>query len=271
MIRSTSTLRMISVNWSTEGLRPIKLEVFFVVFLMIRTNSAEKSSLNIANPIREEAKKHRTPLFSLSLMGPREGAPRMLITPPTIHQYSRFIFLWRSIDFLLFSLPLIPGSVSSVAFYRGAIIRGLITTPLAAYLLPGDSLFKPLPNDLGKLTCSTSQGCGASLMSEGVAPMQGLLVLLKKKREREREKERQETVLPKPPSHIFAPTLYLMSRHAGGQGKPYVQEDSLKWPSASQSWCQSPFRLWRCGICVYDPYLQCQNRFIMIWEKVLWG
>lgn len=154
---------------------------------MIRTNSAEKSSLNIANPIREEAKKHRTPLFSLSLMGPREGAPRMLITPPTIHQYSRFIFLWRSIDFLLFSLPLIPGSVSSVAFYRGAIIRGLITTPLAAYLLPGDSLFKPLPNDLGKLTCSTSQGCGASLMSEGVAPMQGLLVLLKKKRERERE------------------------------------------------------------------------------------
>lgn len=160
---------------------------------MIRTNSAEKSSLNIANPIREEAKKHRTPLFSLSLMGPREGAPRMLITPPTIHQYSRFIFLWRSIDFLLFSLPLIPGSVSSVAFYRGAIIRGLITTPLAAYLLPGDSLFKPLPNDLGKLTCSTSQGCGASLMSEGVAPMQGLLVLLKKKRERERKRGRKQS------------------------------------------------------------------------------
>lgn len=47
-------------------------------------------------------------------------------------------------------------------------------------------------------------------------------------KEEKREKERQETVLSKPPSHIFAPTLYLMSRHAGGQGKPYVQEDSLK-------------------------------------------
>ncbi len=65
-----------------------------------------------------------------------------------------------------------------MALYRGAIIQGLITAPLAAYLLPGDSLFKPLPNDLGKLTCSTSQGCGAPLMSEGVAPMQGLLFLL---------------------------------------------------------------------------------------------
>lgn len=40
-----------------------------------------------------------------------------------------FIFLWRSIDFLLFSLPLIPGSVSSVALYRRAIIQGLITRP----------------------------------------------------------------------------------------------------------------------------------------------
>ena len=70
-----------------------------------------------------------------------------------------------------------------MALYRGAIIQSLITAPLAAYLLPGDSLFKPLPNDLGKLTCSTSQGCGAPLMSEGVAPMQGLLVLPKKKRE----------------------------------------------------------------------------------------
>lgn len=115
-------------------------------------------------------------------MGPREGAPRMLITTPTIHQHW-FIFLWRSIDFLLFSLPLIPGSVSSVALYRRAIIQGLITAPLTAYLLPGDSLFKPLPNDLGKLTCSTSQGCEAPLMSEGVAPTQGLLVLPKKKRE----------------------------------------------------------------------------------------
>lgn len=120
-------------------------------------------------------------------MGPREGAPRMLITPPLLpmdHSPTLwFIFLWRSIDFLLFSLPLIPGSVSSVALYRGSIIQSLITAPLAAYLLPGDSLFKPLPNDLGKLTCSTSQGCGPPLMSEGVAPTQGLLVLPKKKRE----------------------------------------------------------------------------------------
>lgn len=91
-----------------------------------------------------------------------------------------FIFLWRSIDFLLFSLPLIPGSVSSVALHRRAIIQGLITAPLAAYLLPGDSLFKPLPNDLGKLTCSTSQDCEALLMSEGVAPMQELRALPKK-------------------------------------------------------------------------------------------
>lgn len=91
-----------------------------------------------------------------------------------------FIFLWRSIDFLLFSLPLIPGSVSSAALHRRAIIQGLITAPLAAYLLPGDSLFKPLPNDLGKLTCSTSQDCEALLMSEGVAPMQELWALPKK-------------------------------------------------------------------------------------------
>ncbi|MEQ2295659.1 hypothetical protein AMECASPLE_016761 [Ameca splendens] len=103
-------------------------------------------------------------------MGPREGAPRMLITPPGIHQALWFIFFWRSIDFLLFSLALIPGSVSSVVLYRGAIIRSLITAPLAAYLLPGDSLFKPPPNDLGKLSCSTSQGCRVSLMSEGAAP-----------------------------------------------------------------------------------------------------
>lgn len=94
-----------------------------------------------------------------------------------------FIFLRRSIDFLLFSLPLIPGSVSSVALYRRAIIRGLITAPLAAYLLPGDSLFKPLPNDLGKLTCSTSQDCEALLMSEGVAPTQELWSLPKKEGE----------------------------------------------------------------------------------------
>lgn len=94
-----------------------------------------------------------------------------------------FIFLWRSIDFLLFSLPLIPGSVSSVALYRRAIIQGLITAPLAAYLLPGDSLFKPLPNDLGKLTCSTSQDCEALLMSEGVAPTQELWSLPKKEGE----------------------------------------------------------------------------------------
>ncbi|KAM7396991.1 hypothetical protein PAMP_019990 [Pampus punctatissimus] len=87
------------------------------------------------------------------------------------------------------------GSVSSVALYRGAIIQGLITAPLAAYLLPGDSLFKPLPNDLGKFTCSTSQGCGAQLMSEGVAPMQGLLVLPNKKR------AMHEKVLPQAPTH----------------------------------------------------------------------
>lgn len=105
----------------------------------------------------------------------------MLITPPCHSRALWFIFLWRSIDFLLFSLPLIPRSVSSVALYRGAIIQGLITAPLAAYLLPGDSLFKPLPNDLGKLTCSTSQGCGAPLMSEGVAPTQGLLGPAKEK------------------------------------------------------------------------------------------
>lgn len=70
-----------------------------------------------------------------------------------------------------------------MALYRRAIIQGLITAPLTAYLLPGDSLFKPLPNDLGKLTCSTSQGCEAPLMSEGVAPTQGLLVLQKKEQE----------------------------------------------------------------------------------------
>ena len=116
-------------------------------------------------------------------MGPREGAPQNADNSPHHSPALWFIFLWRSIDFLLFSLPLIPGSVSSVALYREAIIQSLITAPLAAYLLPGDSLFKPLPNDLGKLTCSTSQGCGAPLMSEGVAPTQGLLVKPKKKTE----------------------------------------------------------------------------------------
>lgn len=105
----------------------------------------------------------------------------MPITTPIYSLTHWFIFLWRSIDFLLFSLALIPGSVSLVALYRRAIIQGLITAPLTAYLLPGDSLFKPLPNDLGKLTCSTSQGCEALLMSEGVAPTQGLLVLPKGK------------------------------------------------------------------------------------------
>lgn len=73
--------------------------------------------------------------------------------------------------------------MSSVALYRRAIIQGLITAPLAAYLLPGDSLFKPLPNDLGKLTCSTSQDCEALLMSEGVAPTQELWALPKKQGE----------------------------------------------------------------------------------------
>lgn len=147
----------------------------------------KKPPLKIASLIQEETPNTEHLPSSLRLMGPREGAPRMLITRPHHHRHHSpalwFIFLWRSIDFLLFSLPLIPGSVSSVALYRGAIIQGLITAPLAAYLLPGDSLFKPLPNDLGKLTCSTSQGCGAPLMSEGVAPTQGLLVLPKNKRE----------------------------------------------------------------------------------------
>lgn len=133
----------------------------------------------------------------------------MPITTPTHSPTHWFIFLWRSIDFLLFSLPLIPGSVSSVALYRRAIIQGLITAPLTAYLLPGDSLFKPLPNDLGKLTCSTSQGCEAPLMSEGVAPTQGLLVLQKKEQER-RHGEAAEP--PTPPAnsrftHICCPRL----------------------------------------------------------------
>lgn len=115
-------------------------------------------------------------------MGPSEGTPQNADNSPHYSALLWFIFLWRSIDFLLFSLPLIPGSVSSVVLHRGAIIQSLITAPLAAYLFPGDSLFKPLPNDLGKLTCSTSQGCGASLMSQGWPPMQGLLVRSKKVR-----------------------------------------------------------------------------------------
>lgn len=149
----------------------------------------------------------------------------MLITPPHHSLALWFIFLWRSIDFLLFSLLLIPGSVSSVALYRGAIIQGLITAPLAAYLLPGDSLFKPLPNDLGKLTCSTSQGCRAPLMSEGVAPTQRLLVLPKKKREAWKGLAKNTNA-----SHIHISTHLLPSSspHAGDKVKPSVQEDSSK-------------------------------------------
>lgn len=60
-----------------------------------------------------------------------------------------------------------------MALYRRAIIQGLITAPLAAYLLPGDSLFKPLPNDLGNFTCSTSQGCEAPADVRGVGPHAG--------------------------------------------------------------------------------------------------
>lgn len=114
----------------------------------------------------------------LELDGAQGRSPQNADNSP--HQHNLFtkalwfIFLWRSIDFLLFSFALIPGSVSSAVLYRGAIIRSLITAPLAAYLFPGDSLFKPPPNDLGKLTCSTSQDCRAWLMSEGVAPARGV-------------------------------------------------------------------------------------------------
>lgn len=138
--------------------------------------------LNLTGSSQKRLPTQNTSLL-LELDEAQRRSPQNADNSPHYSPALRFIFLWRSIDFLLFSLPLIPGSVSSVALYRGAIIQGLITAPLAAYLLPGDSLFKPLPNDLGKLTCSTSQGCGASLMSEGVAPTQGLLVLPKKKRE----------------------------------------------------------------------------------------
>lgn len=150
---------------------------FILEFVMLNATTAEIHCFQILC----QTPTNWRPPFSLSLMGPNEGAPRMLITPAAIHQALWFIFLWRSIDFLLFSLTLIPGSVSLVVLYRGAIIQSLITVPLAAYLLPGDSLFKPPPNDLGKLTCSTSQGCWALLMSEGVAPTQELPVQSKKK------------------------------------------------------------------------------------------
>lgn len=151
----------------------------------------------------------------LELDGAQRRSPQNADNSPHHSPALWFIFLWRSIDFLLFSLPLIPGSVSSVALYRGAIIQGLITAPLAAYLLPGDSLFKPLPNDLGKLTCSTSQGCGAPLMSEGVAPTQGLLVLPKKKREARKGPATATTA-----SHIHTYVLPPSSPHAGDKAKP---------------------------------------------------
>ena len=147
---------------------------------------------------QQVSSKTRLPTQNTSLLLELDGAqrrsPQNADNSPLHSPALWFIFLWRSIDFLLFSLPLIPGSVSSVALYRGAIIQGLITAPLAAYLLPGDSLFKPLPNDLGKLTCSTSQGCGAPLMSEGVAPTQGLLVLPKKKRGTERSCQSRQRI-----------------------------------------------------------------------------
>lgn len=173
----------------------------------------------------------RLPTQNTSLLlkfdGAQRRSPQNADNSPHHSPAHWFIFLWRSIDFLLFSLPLIPGSVSSVALYRGAIIQSLITAPLAAYLLPGDSLFKPLPNDLGKLTCSTSQGCGAPLMSEGVAPMQGLLV-------RQRKRERHGKVPPQPPTHhtfkLSMSPLPPSPPGAGDKPKPSVQEDSSKGP-----------------------------------------
>ncbi|KAK1887430.1 Calcium-transporting ATPase 10 plasma membrane-type [Dissostichus eleginoides] len=115
-------------------------------------------------------------ILDRALVAPADGIGPTRVQPHVSASYycSQYRTMW---------LALWEAAQDCVALYRGAIIQGLITAPLAAYLLPGDSLFKPLPNDLGKLTCSTSQGCGAPLMSEGVAPTQGLLVLPKKKRE----------------------------------------------------------------------------------------
>lgn len=163
----------------------------------------EKPWVKITSLIPEETPNTEHLPSPWAWWGPVKEPLRMLITPPTYSPALRFIFLWRSIDFLLFSLPLIPGSVSSVVLHRGAIIQGLITAPLAAYLLPGDSLFKPLPNDLGKLTCSTSQACGASLMSEGVAPMQGLLVLSKRERKTRSGHNHQHITLSSFPTFLF--------------------------------------------------------------------
>jgi len=163
-------------------------------------------------------------------MGPREGGPQNAVNSPHHSPTLWFIFLWRSIDFLLLSLPLIPGSVSSVALYRGAIIQGLITAPLAAYLLPGDSLFKPLPNDLGKLTCSTSQGCGGPADVRGGGPHAGSPGPAK---EKERGTEKFRHCKPRHRTFTVAMLLLLLPPPPpppppGDEAKHSVQEDSFK-------------------------------------------
>lgn len=185
----------------------------------------------------------------------------MPITTPTHSPTHWFIFLWRSIDFLLFSLPLIPGSVSSVALYRRAIIQGLITAPLTAYLLPGDSLFKPLPNDLGKLTCSTSQGCEADVRGGG--PHAGAPGPAK---ERARAEARRghgtadasckfmlhpHLLPPAPPFRWQKPSPMFLGWILQGNGGPSGAESILiKMSSgAQQGQCQSMFGRGRRGTC----------------------